>query len=132
MKIEEIINSDAFIRFYETLLSMRVRGSDRDNTVLLALRFDNFEDFYEHYKYYFIVSYKDEKNLFKAIFRVFFSAQFSCISPEQNDREAMDRFQSFIYESVETNIDGMIAQLKKNHPKIYDDIKNNNLTKEIS
>lgn len=130
MKIEDIIKSDAFIRFYETLLEMRVRSSDRDNTILLALKYDNFEDFYDNYKDWFIVSFKDEVNLFSAVLRVFISAQLSCISPDDRDIEARERFHNFIYEAVNQNIDGMISKIKQHHPKVYEEIKEKNLRKE--
>lgn len=124
MTEEQIIESEAFVSFFNTLLSMRNRGYDRDNTILMALRFDNFEDFYEEYKHLFIMQYSDEDKLLKAILRVFFCSQLSCLNNEEGEKS--EGILNFCEKFVDKYFSEMKIILNKNHLRVVEAIIKNN------
>ncbi|WP_155772647.1 hypothetical protein [Burkholderia vietnamiensis] len=114
-----------FKTLFIKLLEIRRKMRGRDDTILTALTYENFEEYYEAQSFFWIMPFSTDEKLFQAVFRNFFRAQLNCIL-EDKTREEQFKFEDFINEVIEENILALISKLKDKYPKLEQAIKDTN------
>lgn len=120
MKREEI--KQGFEIFADTVIRMDRRMSDRDNTVMLSLRYDSFTEYFDEQKKWFIFGFSTIDKFFVAMFKNYCIAQISCFGNDvDRDREfeLMDIFLEICMDNVQKFKD--IIKLK--YPSTYKEIE---------
>jgi hypothetical protein len=95
---------EGFTHFAETMIRMWKRGSDRDNTILLAMTHDNFPEYFETYKHMFIMGFSSLDNFLIALLRNYIMVQIASIShdaPNDKRHYVIDIFNEIITENLE-------------------------------
>jgi hypothetical protein len=91
--------------FVETMLRMTKRCADRDNTVMLAMRHENFAEYVDEHKQFFVLAFSDFDNFLVAVIRNYVMAQLSCITHDKENEkvhELRDLFNAIIVENLES------------------------------
>ena len=95
---------NGFTHFAETMIRMWKRGSDRDNTILLAMTYENFPEYFETYKHMFIMGFSTLDNFLIALLRNYIMVQLACIShdaPNDKRHYVSDIFNEIVTENIE-------------------------------
>ena len=76
--MSKINYEENFAFFVETVMRMQKRGADRDNTVMLAMVHENFAEYVETYKQFFVLAFSDFDKFLVAVIRNYAMSQLSC------------------------------------------------------
>ena len=113
---------DSIKKFFIELINLKSRSADRDNTVLLALKYDNFDDFVVNNSHMFIVHFSTFERFLKAVLRNFYIQQTSCINHNSETEHFLTAVDLF-YDIANENYIEFEELVKKNWPDSYKYLK---------
>lgn len=113
------IKQQVFESYAVVMMKMDKRTHDRDNTVMMNMSYENFEEYFDLNKKWFLVSFSKSKLLFAAIIRNYLKAQISFMSNKITERIHKDAFDNLFDEITSDHIDELMVILNSKYPKIY-------------
>lgn len=116
------ILENVYENFIKYVLSMDKRSSDRDNTALLALTYDNFEEYFNKHKHFFIFKFSTDDKMFSAIIRTYCMTQIAFITRRNENTEMELLLISIMKEKIDENIDELKSIIESKYPNIYQEI----------
>lgn len=120
MTRDEYIDNFTHLAFF--LVNMKGKTKGRDDTITLALIYDNFTAYYESNKHLFFVKFSSLDGYLVALLRNFFIVQVACITHEVIEGKR-DELLDMFNEIAETNLEALKARLKKLHAITYRNIE---------
>lgn len=105
------------------LFLMKCKYSDRDNTILTVFPYENFEEYFEDNKSWFVVKFSESKFLFAAIFRNFINSQLTCITKKSDNEEMKWVIEDLVRNEIDKNIVELMEIVKNKTPFLYSKIE---------
>lgn len=116
--------TDFYESFIKTLLTMEKRCADRDNTIMLSMRYENFGEFHERIEpYMFMIRFSCVKKFYAGLVRNYTLSQMHILDGVRSDDEGYQRVYKVIDEAIQDNIDDIIKSFAKHHPTIFKKIE---------
>lgn len=116
MTRDEYIANFTHLAFF--LVNMKGKTRGRDDTITLALTYDNFTDYYESNKHMFLVKFASLDSFLVALLRNFFIVRVSCVTHEPIEGKR-DELLDMFNEIATTNLEALKARLLKIHAITY-------------
>lgn len=121
--MSKIDYKENFAFFVATVMRMQKRGADRDNTVMLAMVHENFAEYVETYKHFFVLAFSDFDKFLIAVIRNYAMSQLSCITQDK-ENERVNEVRDLINDVVIENLDKYKEIMLLLHPSTYKELEN--------